>query len=138
MPNTTPRAGQRLTKGERICRRTVIDMLFQGGSRSFSAFPIRAVCRLIPTAGDDTGGARCQALVSVSKRRLQHAVDRNRVKRQLREAYRKHKPGDDDVPEGQKLLVAFIWTDNQLWPTGKVEQCVDKLLRRINEKICTR
>lgn len=138
MPHTMPRAGQRLTKDERICRRTIIDMLFQGGSQSFSAFPIRAVCRLIPTDGAGNGGARCQVLVSVSKRRLQHAVDRNRVKRQLREAYRKRKPDDNDVPEGQRLLVAFIWTDNRLWPTGKVEQCVDKLLRRINEKTCAR
>ncbi len=136
MGDTMPRAGQRLTKGERICRRTVVDELFQGGSRSFSAFPVRAVCRLAATAGP--GCAPCQILVSVPKRRLRHAVDRNRVKRQLREAYRKHKPGRGDVPEGQRLLVAFVWTDDRTWPSAEVEQRVAKLLRRIREKLCAR
>lgn len=135
MAHTMPRAGQRLTKGERICRRTVVDELFQGGSRSFSAFPVRAVCRLSASAG---AGAACQVLVSVPKRRLRHAVDRNRVKRQLREAYRKHKPAGGDVPKGQRLLIAFVWTDDRTWPSAEVEQRVARLLRRIRENLCAR
>lgn len=33
----------------------------------------------------------CQVLIIVPKRRLRHAVDRNRIKRLTRECYRKHK-----------------------------------------------
>ena len=52
-------------------------------------------------------------MVSVPKRCLKHAVDRNRVKRQVREAYRTNKHLLQPK-EGQALLIAFIWMDNQL------------------------
>ena len=77
-----------LGKEERINSRLLIEKLFGGGgSRAMSAFPIRMVYMF----GDDNSLPPAAMMVSVSKRRFKHAVDRNRVKRQIREAYRKNK-----------------------------------------------
>lgn len=70
-------------------------------------------------------------LISVPKRNLHRANKRNRVKRQVREAYRKHK----DLIEGTGLIVAFIWLDSKLYPSDIVEQHVVSLLTRVAEKV---
>ena len=75
-------------KKERLCSKRIIDTLFDGGSKSFSAYPLRAVFRSIPT---ETDQELVSVLVSVSKKHFKRAVKRNRAKRQIREAYRKNK-----------------------------------------------
>src|SRR3712207_8450403 len=44
-------------------------------------------------------------LISVPKKHFHHAVDRNRVKRQVREAFRKNK----QLLKGRNVAIAFIW-----------------------------
>ena len=79
-----------LGKEERICSKKLIEKLFKGGrSKSMVAYPLRVV--YAQKADDEGENVPAQMLVSVSKRHFKHAVDRNRVKRQVREAYRKHK-----------------------------------------------
>ena len=71
-----------------------------------AAYPLRAVFRQVPRTQTDVP---VQVLVSVSKRHFKHAVDRNRIKRQIREAYRHQKQVlCDAVPSGQCLLLAFV------------------------------
>ena len=72
-------------KAEHICLKRDIDQLFTAGTRSAVSFPLRAIVRTRPHDGKFP---RVQVLISVAKRRLRHAVDRNRAKRQIREAYR--------------------------------------------------
>ena len=82
-----------LCKAERLHSRKLIEKLFGGGqSRSMSAFPLRVVY-LAPTSpsDDNKSTAMPQMLVSVPKRYFKRAVKRNRIKRQVREAYRRHK-----------------------------------------------
>ena len=76
-------------------------------------------------------------LISVSKKRFKRAVKRNRVKRQVREAYRKNKSLLTDALEakGKKLAVAFIWLDDELHASSEVEEKVKKLLQLIAERI---
>ena len=78
-----------------------------------SAFPIRVVYRLVDQQPDM---AQVQMLVSVPKKHFKRAVKRNRVKRQIREAYRQHKQILwQKVLEGDKaLLLSFIWLDDNL------------------------
>ena len=69
-------------------------------------------------------------LVSVPKRYFKRAVKRNRVKRQVREAYRQHK----SILEGQPVIMAFIWLDDKLYPSSLIEERVVNLMMRIKEK----
>lgn len=123
-------------KDERLCSRTLTEKLFhKEGSRSMAAFPLRLVYMKSP-AGED--GPAAQMLVSVPKRCFKRAVKRNRVKRQVREAYRKNKHILYDKLEqldGTRLAMAFIWLDDSLWDTPKVEQKVTNLLQRLAEKL---
>ncbi len=123
-----------LNKRERMVSRKLIETLFGGGcSISMAAFPLRVVCMKKERNGDD---APVQLLVSVSKKRFKHAVDRNRVKRQVREAFRMHKQLlYEALPVTDQLLIAFIWLSNQHCPTQVVDKRVTNLLQRIVEKL---
>jgi len=114
-------------KEERLCGRKAINGLFNGnGSRSMAVFPLR----MVYLRGDENGGsAVSKLLISVPKRCFKRAVKRNRVKRQIREAYRKQK---SSLPESYSL--ALIWLDDKLWPTAVVERKVGNLLQRLTEK----
>lgn len=73
--------------------------------------------------------------MSVPKKKLKHAVDRNRVKRMLRESYRLQKAELTQVIVEQRLQVcmAFVWIPNEVLDYAKVEKKVtDALLKMKN------
>ena len=121
-------------KQERIVSQKLIEELFTSGqSHSLTAFPLRAV--FLNEDGKQNENA-VKLLLSVPKRRFKHAVDRNRVKRQLREAFRKHKHLLADViPDGQSLALAFVWMSDRHMLSADVEQRVVTLLKRIGQTI---
>ena len=129
-------------KKEKLVSRKLIDRLFVGGgSKSMSCFPLRLVFMVLDhndealeNNGNNTEVADAQMLVSVPKRCFKHAVDRNRVKRQVREAYRRHRDLYE-IPEGKYLAMAFIWLDHQHHDSAEVEEKVVGLLRRLGEKL---
>lgn len=124
-----PEQSHRLPRRERLAGRKAIEQLFNGsGSRSLAAFPLRLVY-----APNSEGGCS-RMMVSVPKRLLKHAVDRNRVKRQVREAYRQHKNLLDDSTDGETYVMAFIWIDNRLHGSHKVEARVVKLLEKLSQR----
>ncbi|MBR7017281.1 MAG: ribonuclease P protein component [Prevotella sp.] len=124
-----------LRKGERMASKRLIDKLFRGGdSHSLVSFPIRLVY-LLDNRGDGDTTAQKQILISVPKRCFKRAVKRNRVKRQIREAYRRNKNFLPDLDEGRTLLMAFIWLDDQLHSSETVEKKVVKLLQRMSERL---
>ena len=138
--------GHGLSKRERLCSRKAIDALFScADSMSLSVYPIRAVFRHTEEAGT-------RILVSVSKKRFRHAVDRNRVKRQLREQYRLHKDilaghqeqsdqsdqSDRFSPPAGGMDLALIWLTDRLQPSSIVEEKMMALLGKISQAAATR
>ncbi|MDR0893048.1 MAG: ribonuclease P protein component [Mediterranea sp.] len=123
-----------LRKAERLSSELLIGKMFEGGvSKSFSIFPMRVV--YMPAGA---GEEMPSILVSVSKRRFKRAVKRNRVKRQIREAYRKNKhllsaplPG----LQGERLAIAFIYLSDALLPSALIEEKMKVALQRITEKL---
>lgn len=120
--------GYTFHKSERLCSLKAIEALFQGRNRSLSAYPVRVVYALTETPG-------VRILVSVSKRRFHHAVDRNRAKRQIREAYRLHRDILTGIPQGKGMDIAFLWLSSQHVPSATVSSRVTQLLERINNEI---
>ena len=141
-------------KSERLCSRKAIEALFAGGNRAFSAFPLRVVYRVIPQ--ESTPSLSPQVLISVSTRHFKHAVDRNRAKRQIREAWRLNRdilsPSSGSVSDGlsvgtpppaidsntlqpHSLHIAFIWLADTPQPSDLVHRKMRNLLHRITEDL---
>lgn len=123
-----------LGKDERLCKMTLIEKMFGGGkSSSMVDFPLRLVYMRTDKSDCDC----VKILVSVSKRHFKRSVKRNRVKRQIREAYRKNKCilldtiGDD---AGYGMALAFIWLADKLYSSAAIERKAANLLQRLAEK----
>jgi ribonuclease P protein component len=122
-------------KRERLVSLRLIDDLFGGGSsRSVAAFPLRAIFKV--RVREDHAAAPVQLLISVPKKHFHHAVDRNHVKRQIREAWRLHKQLlVEAIAPDKQLLVAFVWQSAALLSTQQVEERVANLTCRIAERM---
>lgn len=123
-------------KEEHLCKQTLIEQLFGGSAKATTAWPIRMVCLLVDKK--DEREASLQVLVSVSKRYFKRAVKRNRVKRQIREAFRHHKQELEVEMEqraGKQLLVAFIWQTDQLLASAKIEPKMKKLIHSLVQNL---
>lgn len=122
-----------LPKKERLNSRLLIEKLFSGGGKSLPAYPLRIVYMPIEEESRPTASI----LISVPKKRFKRAVKRNRVKRQIREAYRKHKDMLLDTlnASGKKAIIAFIWLDNNLHSSQEVEEKVKHLLQLTSERL---
>ena len=99
-----------------------------------TVFPLRAVYVCRKRFADEEV---LQLLVSVPKKCFKRAVKRNRVKRQVREAFRlnKHLLLDRLAERGETMDVAFIWLDDSLHDSEEVERKVEKLLHRMGERL---
>ncbi len=118
----------RLAKKERISGEKRIESLFANGS-SFMSYPFRVVW-LRSDAGSATWAS---VMVSIPKKRLKKAVDRNRMKRLTREAYRLHKQHLTDLLKagGDHLEIAFIYVKDETSDFITVEKGIVKAIREL-------
>jgi len=109
-------------KYEKLKSRKLIKQLFEDG-KAISVFPLR----LIYLKTNHDGKYLLQTGVSVSKRNFKLAVDRNRIKRMMREVYRLNKAKFyNNISE--KYIFMFIYL-------GKKEMDYHKLDKKMNELI---
>ena len=122
-----------LPKEERLSWKRHIDYLFEQG-KSFIAYPLRVVY-VVMEAGELKAPA--SFLVSVSKKKFKRAVKRNRVKRQVREAYRTRKSDLFTTLDqnGKSLLVAFLYLEKETLPSSSIDKAMVKALRTLGEKV---
>lgn len=119
-------------KSERISRKLVVDSLFNGENESLVAYPIRVVYALLPKDGEEAS-----ILISVPKKKFHHAVDRNRMKRQVRESYRLNKDivVKKMVGRNDMLAMAFVCIASQPCTSEQVRRSVVRLLHKIAETL---
>jgi len=124
------------SKSERINSKILIDQLFSGGNMAMSVFPLRAIC-MIQDADPSQSLPPVQVLVSVPKKKLRLAVDRNRMKRQIREAYRLNKDVLWSAAQmhGKQIYLAFICISDEPCTSQRIARSVQKLLRKVVERL---
>ncbi|NLV53444.1 MAG: ribonuclease P protein component [Bacteroidales bacterium] len=121
-------------KSERLTSQLTIDKLFAGGNASFSAYPLRIVYMKEEKKEENS---LPKVLISVPKKRFHHAVDRNRMKRLTREAYRlnKHILETALAESNFHLIVAFVCVADTLPNFHTVNKSMKKALHRVAEHL---
>lgn len=110
-------------KSEKLKSRKAIELLFEEG-KTISIFPIKLFYLSVENS------EKTQAGFTVSKRNFNKAVDRNRIKRQLRESYRlqKHLLKFDN---GVKFALFFLYIGKEKLPYAKIEAAMKSLLKKL-------
>ncbi len=115
------------SKKEKLKSQKLIEHLFSQG-KTVVAYPLRLVY-IETTFGDDV---RAKVGVSVSKRHFKHAVNRNRIKRLMREVYRLNK-GDyfNNSSTQYALMILYIGKDGTDFETinSKMRLLFDKFIK---------
>ena len=97
-----------LPKYERICKENDVKALFNHGV-GVSVYPFRVIYFF---HRDESRPVTVRVLVSVSKKRFHHAVNRNRVKRLMRESWRRNKAPLYEICQRDNISVdvALVYT----------------------------
>ncbi|MFG6391597.1 MAG: ribonuclease P protein component [Candidatus Amulumruptor sp.] len=128
---SSPCQRAKLYKREKLCSKQAIDSIFArdtdvAGLRSLLAFPLRVLWREVPAG--EYGAPVPQFLISVPKKRLRHAVDRVRMRRLVREAWRLNR---DRLPAEGRIQIVMIYVAPKLLPYHKVERAMVKIMDAI-------
>jgi ribonuclease P protein component len=109
-------------KHSRLCGQVRIKALYRQGAH-FTAWPMRVT---FMTAPENT-----QVLVWAPKSLFKRAVDRNRLRRLMREAYRHQQ--EILEPTQRHYQLAFNYIDKEPQPYAVIEKAMRKALKRIAE-----
>ncbi|HNQ26476.1 MAG TPA: ribonuclease P protein component [Aquaticitalea sp.] len=118
-------------KSEKLKNEKTIALLFEKG-KSVSAYPLRMVYLKV----ESSDGAKIKAGVSVSKRHFKKAVDRNRIKRLMREAYRLQKQAFfSNFSASYTLMFLYISKDGTDFETmcSKMSVLLEKFTKEISK-----
>lgn len=113
-----------LGKAERLKKEKLIQELFTKGS-SFNLYPFRILC--LPNQEDE----HHKTLFSAPTRHFKKAVDRNKIKRRTREAFRLQK---NELNETPALLIGFIYTGREIAPYSQIYDAINKAIKRLNSR----
>ena len=119
---------QTFKKEEHLCKNKIIKILFEEGIK-FHVYPFKIIWMDIES--DSKYPARI--LISVSKRFFKKAVDRNKIKRQIREVYRKNKSLFYEYLSRQKkhCVFAILYTNSAFIPFIELERKIIIILQRL-------
>ncbi len=120
-----------LGKNQKLKSRKAIAQLFIEG-QSVKSFPIKMI--YLPISEQEN--TETKVAFSVPKRNFKLAVDRNRVKRLLREAYRLHQYEFFDE-NSQHYHIMFIYMSNKMPTYFEVESKLNKLFLKFKSSLPT-
>jgi ribonuclease P protein component len=122
---------QTFKKAERLHGKKQIDALFNNGD-SFFVYPFKVIY-LIEEFEDKK---LPQVLISVSRKNFKRAVDRNRIKRLTREAYRKNKVLITNTASDRCISISLglIYTAKTILSYAEIEKKIILLLQRLSEQ----
>jgi len=116
------------SKQERICNRDDFKFLFSDG-KSFFSYPFR--CVFTENQSDEL---LVRIAISVSKKKFKLAVDRNRIKRLIREAYRLEKRYlYKHIPSPLTLNMLIIYTENKILNHKHIRNGMQGLMKKTKE-----
>ena len=123
-------AKEGLPKYERICKENDIQALFDKGV-GVSVYPYRVIYLF---HHDESRPVTVRLLVSVSKKRFHHAIKRNRVKRLVREAWRKNKAELYEICQRDNISVdvALVYTATVI---HSYEEMLEKTKKAVQEMV---
>jgi len=122
-----------LGKEERLKSRKRIEILFDTGEK-IHHYPFKV---LLKTTDDTDFSYPAKIAVSVSKRNFKRAVDRNHIKRKMREAYRlnKHALYNSLTKSDQKLFFFVVYIAKDDKPYNIIEKEMKVLIHKIENKL---
>ena len=125
-----------LGKNERLKSRKQIDQLFSEGKK-FSVTPFRIFYLVQILPAKDPHTIPIQFGVAVSTKNFKHAVDRNRIKRLTREAWRlqKNELAEELKEAGKQLNIFFVYNSKELPDFNSVKDKVALALKKLSRII---
>lgn len=119
-------------KHERLTHRQVISTLFNRG-KAYKAYPFMLIVMPHPHEPEATA----QVVMSVSRRSFKRAVDRNRIKRLMRESWRhrKHELYTGAEQAGMKLAIALVYMGKELPSQHDADVKISEVLKRLKDDI---
>ena len=119
---------QTLTKAERLRSRKTISLLFEKG-KSITMHPLKMLWMQTP----NKEGSILQFTVAVPKKNFKRAVDRNRLKRQMREAMRKNKLSVKNflAEKDKPCALILVFTGKETAPYKEIEDKIVVILQRL-------
>lgn len=116
---------QKFPKTEKLKSAKTIESLFLEG-KAYSKYPLKVF--FLPKENLETN----LTAFAVPKRSFKSAVDRNRVKRQLREVYRLNKYTLEDL-NNQKFVMLFLYLGKVKPQFVVLEKAMLKLLKKLGD-----
>ena len=113
------------SKKEKLKSKVIISTLFSEG-KSIKRYPLK----LLYLKTDPSSEAKIQCAVTVPKKKFKSAVDRNRIKRLIREAYRLNKVDIFNNIEGGYAFL-FLYLGKEMPDFEKIENPLKEILENL-------